>query len=201
MSSKRCDAGSLDLGAQYFTARDRRFGETVRQWQSEGWVDQWSPSMYQSHDCQLKPSADEQVRWVGTPTMSSITRGLLGDMPVNFSCRITEVFRGEQFWTLVDATGVSHGPFSQVVIAVPAPQAAALLSSAPKLAAVAASVAMEPTWAVALGFATPLNTMLEGCFVRDDALDWIARNRSKPGRNGELDTWVLHGRSEEHTSE
>jgi len=195
MASKRSDAGSLDLGAQYFTARDRRFGETVRQWQSEGWVDQWSPSMYQSHDGQLKPSADEQVRWVGTPTMSSITRGLLGDMPVNFSCRITEVFRGEQFWTLVDATGVSHGPFSQVVIAVPAPQAAALLSSAPKLAAVAASVAMEPTWAVALGFATPLNTMLEGCFVRDDALDWIARNRSKPGRNGELDTWVLHGTS------
>lgn len=145
MASKRSDAGSLDLGAQYFTARDRRFGETVRQWQSEGWVDQWSPSMYQSHDGQLKPSADEQVRWVGTPTMSSITRGLLGDMPVNFSCRITEVFRGEQFWTLVDATGVSHGPFSQVVIAVPAPQAAALLSSAPKLAAVAASVAMEPT--------------------------------------------------------
>jgi len=195
MASKRSDAGSLDLGAQYFTARDRRFGETVRQWQSEGWVDQWSPSMYQSHDGQLKPSADEQVRWVGTPTMSSITRGLLGDMPVNFSCRITEVFRGEQFWTLVDATGVSHGPFSQVVIAVPAPQAAALLSSAPKLAAVAASVAMEPTWAVALGFATPLGTALEGCFVQDDALDWIARNRSKPGRDGALDTWVLHATS------
>ncbi|RRV53217.1 FAD-dependent oxidoreductase, partial [Stutzerimonas stutzeri] len=70
-----------------------------------------------------------------------------------------------------------------------------LLSGAPKLAAVAASVAMEPTWAVALGFATPLDTALEGCFVQDDALDWIARNRSKPGRDGALDTWVLHATS------
>ena len=49
--------------------------------------------------------------------------------------------------------------------------------------------------AVALGFATPLDTALEGCFVRDDALDWIARNRSKPGRDGALDTWVLHATS------
>src|SRR3546814_12903191 len=43
MASKRSDAGSLDLGAPYFTARDRRFGETVRQWPSEGGVDHWSP--------------------------------------------------------------------------------------------------------------------------------------------------------------
>lgn len=195
MASKRSDAGSLDLGAQYFTARDRRFAETVRQWQARGWVDQWTPTLFQSRDGQLSPSADEQLRWVGTPTMSAITRGLLGEMPVTFSCRITEVFRGEQYWTLADATGASHGPFSHVVIALPAPQAAALLSGAPKLAAVAASVAMEPTWAVALGFATPLDTALEGCFVQDDALDWIARNRSKPGRDGALDTWVLHATS------
>ena len=39
MASKRSDAGSLDLGAQYFTARDRRFAETVRQWQAgAGWI-------------------------------------------------------------------------------------------------------------------------------------------------------------------
>jgi hypothetical protein len=195
MASKRSDAGSLDLGAQYFTARDRRFTDALRQWHAEGWVDQWSPSLFQARDGQLTPSADEQVRWVGTPTMSAITRGLLGELPVTFSCRITEVFRGEQFWTLVDASGASLGPFSHVVVAVPAPQAAALLPSAPKLAAVAASVAMEPTWAVSLGFATPLSTQVEGCFVQDDALDWIARNRSKPGRDGEFDTWVLHGTS------
>lgn len=195
MASKRSDAGTLDLGAQYFTARDRRFSEIVRQWQESGLVEQWAPTLFQSREGQLKPSADEQLRWVGTPTMSAITRGLLGELPVTFSCRITEVFRGERFWTLVDATGASHGPFSHVIIAAPAPQAAALLSGAPKLAAVAASVAMEPTWAVALGFANPLDTALEGCFVQDDALDWVARNRSKPGRDGALDTWVLHATS------
>ncbi|QUE77597.1 NAD(P)/FAD-dependent oxidoreductase [Stutzerimonas stutzeri] len=195
MSSKRSDAGHLDLGTQYFTARDRRFTEAVRQWQSAGWVGEWSPNLYQSHGGQLSPSADEQVRWVGAPRMSAIAAGLLGELPAKLSCRVTEAFRGEEYWTLVDAEGNNHGPYSQVIIAIPAPQASALLASAPKLAAVAASVAMEPTWSVALGFPTPLDTQLEACFVQDDALDWLARHRSKPGREGSLDTWVLHASS------
>lgn len=193
MASKRSDAGSLDMGAQYFTARDRRFTEILTEWRARGWVDQWSPNLFQARAGQLTPSADEQLRWVGVPTMSAITRGLLSDLPVEFNCRITEVFRGEELWTLVDTAGNSHGPFSKVIVATPAPQAAALLSTTPKLAAVAASVPMEPTWAVSLGFATPLGTQVEACFVQDDALDWIARNRSKPGRDTGLDTWVLHG--------
>src|SRR5690606_41193533 len=52
-----------------------------------------------------------------------------------------------------------------------------------------------PTWAVALGFASPLDTHVEGCFVQDSPLDWLARNRSKPGRDNHLDTWVLHASS------
>jgi predicted NAD/FAD-dependent oxidoreductase len=54
---------------------------------------------------------------------------------------------------------------------------------------------MDPTWAVALAFETPLDTPIEGCFVQDSPLDWLARNRSKPGRDNTLDTWVLHATS------
>nr|WP_298144926.1 NAD(P)/FAD-dependent oxidoreductase [uncultured Pseudomonas sp.] len=192
MASKRSDTGSLDLGAQYFTARDRRFVEAVQQWQARGWASVWSPNLYHFKNDQLSASPDEQVRWVGSPRMSAITRAMLGALPVHFSCRITDVFRGEQHWQLLDAEGNSHGPFSHVIVATPAPQASALLTSAPKLASVAASVTMDPTWAVALGFDSPLDSPVEGCFVQDSPLDWIARNRSKPGRETGLDTWILH---------
>lgn len=196
MASKRSDAGSLDLGAQYFTARDRRFLEAVQRWQSRGWVAEWTPSLYNYSAGQLSYSPDEQTRWVGTPRMSSITRALLGALPVNFGCRISEVFRGQQHWQLQDTEGQIHGPFTQVIIATPAPQASTLLAAAPKLAGAAASVAMEPTWAVALVFETPLDTPIDGCFVQDSPLSWIARNRSKPGRDTKLDTWVLHATSD-----
>ncbi|MCU1722576.1 NAD(P)/FAD-dependent oxidoreductase [Pseudomonas sp. 5P_5.1_Bac1] len=195
MASKRSEAGALDLGAQYFTARDRRFVEQIQHWQAKGWVAEWKPQLYNYRDGQLSPSPDEQTRWVGTPRMSAITRGLLKDVTVNFSCRISEVFRGKQYWHLQDTEGCSHGPFSKVIVAVPAPQAAALLAATPKLAAAAAGVQMEPTWAIALGFDTPLATPMQGCFVQDCALDWLARNRSKPGREERLDTWVLHATS------
>jgi renalase len=196
MASKRSDAGALDLGAQYFTARDRHFVEVVQQWKARGWVERWMPQLYHAGHGQLNFSPDEQVRWVGTPRMSSITRAMLAGMPVQFSCRITEVFRGEQHWSLLDAEGNTHGPFSHVIVATPAPQATALLAGAPKLAGAAASVVMEPTWAIALGFSSPLQTDVEGCFVQDSPLDWLARNRSKPGRETQLDTWVLHASSQ-----
>ena len=127
--------------------------------------------------------------------MSAITRAMLGALPVKFSCRITEVFRGDRYWSLLDAEGNSHGPYSHVIVATPAPQASALLAAAPKLAGAAASVIMDPTWAVALGFDSPLDTRVEGCFVQDSPLDWLARNPSKPGRDTHLDTWVLHASS------
>lgn len=196
MSSKRSEAGALDMGAQYFTARDRRFVNIVNQWQAKGVVAEWAPQLFNSHNGQLSPSPDEQVRWVGKPRMSAITRAMLGDLPVTFSCRITEVFRGEEYWHLQDADGKSHGPFSHVVVATPAPQATVLLAAAPKLAGVVAGVKMDPTWAVALAFDTPLQTPLEGCFVRDSPIDWLARNRSKPERGERVDTWVLHATSQ-----
>ncbi|KAB0741398.1 FAD-dependent oxidoreductase, partial [Pseudomonas aeruginosa] len=42
-----------------------------------------------------------------------------------------EVFRGKQHWHLQDSEGQNHGPFNQVLIAIPAPQATPLLASVP----------------------------------------------------------------------
>lgn len=195
MASKRSEVGSLDLGAQYFTARDRQFSKAVQQWQGHSWASEWDLQLYQFSHGQLSPSPDEQQRWVGSPRMSAISRALLGALPVRFSCRISEVFRGEQYWQLQDTEGNNHGPFSHVIIAAPAPQAAPLLAAAPQLAATAAAVKMEPVWAVALAFAEPLQTRVQGCFVKDSPIDWLARNNSKPGRDSAPDTWVLHGSS------
>lgn len=196
MSSRRTEIGDLDLGAQYFTARDRRFVETVQQWQENGWLDQWKPALYQSQAGELSLSPDTQLRFIGVPRMSALTRHLLGELPITFACRITEVFRGEQHWHLQDADGQSHGPFSKVIIATPAPQATTLLSAAPKLAATVASAVIDPVWAVGLAFNKPLDTPVEGCFVQDSPLDWVSRNRSKPGRRTEPDAWVLHASSQ-----
>jgi len=196
LSSKRSPFGDLDLGGQYFTARDPDFCQEVEAWQAQGWVAPWSPTVYQSRQGSLNLSPDQQQRWVGTPRMSALTRGLLGDLPVCFATRICEIFRGEQHWQLLDAEGQLHGPFSHVLVATPAAQASQLLAAAPALAAQAASTTMQPVWAVALGFSQPLATPMQACFVQDSPLAWIARNSSKPQRDGHIDSWVLHASSD-----
>lgn len=196
LSSKRSSLGDLDMGAQYFTARDPDFHQAVRGWQEQGWVAPWSPQIFQARKGRLSPSPDQQQRWVGTPRMSALTRGLLGSLAVQFECRICEIFRGEQHWQLLDADGQLHGPFSHVLVAAPAAQASALLAAAPELAVQAAGIPMEPVWAVALGFSTALPTPMQACFVQDSPLAWVARNSSKPGRNDTTDSWVLHASSD-----
>lgn len=191
MASKRTEFGALDLGVRFFCATDPGFAKVIEQWQALGWVSRWKADAYTVRDGACEPAA-RQERWVGLPRMSSLTRGLLGTLAATFGCRITEVIRGEHHWQLLDAEGNDHGPFDQVIVATPAPQAAALLAASPRLAAVAASVSMEPIWAVAAGFEPGLAFVGDCVEVSGGPLSWAMRNASKPGRDDKADTWVLH---------
>jgi renalase len=51
---------------------------------------------------------------------------------------------------------------------------------------------MEPCWTVMVAFEERLTVRLDGAFVEDSPLAWIARNSSKPQRASEPDHWVLH---------
>lgn len=190
MASKRTEFGSLDLGVKFFDAISPGFAKAVEQWQALGRVTRWKPDTYAFRDGECVPTKALE-RWVGSPRMSSLTRGMLGMLPATLDCRVTEVIRGEHHWQLHDADGMDHGPFSRVIVATPAPQAAMLLSASPRLATVAASVPMEPIWAVALGFESALIFPGECLEISEGPLSWALRNGRKPGRNEAFDSWVL----------
>lgn len=195
MGSRRDADGSHDLGAQYFTARDPQFSAEVSRWHADGWIAEWQPRLFSAETQGVRLSLDRQQRFVGTPRMSALTRALLGDLPVRLACQITALRHNGSHWQLLDAEGGEHGPFTELVLALPAPQARALLAplDVPALSDAIAQVTMEPTWAVSLSFAEPLSTEVDGCFVRQGPLSWFARHRSRPGRGHEPERWVLHG--------
>ena len=195
MASKRSEAGTLDLGAQYFTARDRRFLDALQHWREEGWVDEWKPALpiprrpaeplpgraatlgrHPTDECDHPRPAHRSASGLLLPHH----RGLPRQAALAPAGR-----RG------TEPRSVQPGPDRH-----PAPQATPLLASVPKLAATAASVVMEPTWAVALGFREVLDTPVQGCFVHGSPIAWLACNRSKPGRDTAPDTWVLHATSQ-----
>lgn len=195
LSTKRTPFGGFDLGAQYFTARDSHFRHALQHWLDSGWVAEWMPRLYRYDDAGLHESPDKQQRFVGLPGMSALPRQLLADVTFTSQTHITRLHQADAGqWTLEDDTGTTHGPFDRVVVALPAPQATALLAPAPTLQHTVAQISMAPTWTLAIAFDQPLPTPVEACFVRRGPLDWISRNSSKPGRQGS-DSWVVHATS------
>ncbi|MFO7703782.1 MAG: FAD-dependent oxidoreductase [Halopseudomonas sp.] len=196
MNSKRTEVGDLDMGAQYFTARDSHFRHELKTWLDNGWVAEWSPALYAYDHNGLHSAADDQQRFVGNPRMTGLTRQLLQGLDFVSQTRINQLLQdAEKRWLLVDDQARQHGPFDRVIVATPAPQAVPLLEQSPHLAQTAAQMHMQPGWTLAVAFSTPLPTPVEACFVRSGALDWISRNSSKPGR-AKQDSWVLQSTPE-----
>jgi predicted NAD/FAD-dependent oxidoreductase len=78
-----------------------------------------------------------------------------------------------------------------VLVAVPPAQAAPLLAAAPRLLERASAAALRPCWAVLLGFESAVPVEFDAAFLKLGPLSWVARNSSKPGREGG-EAWVLH---------
>lgn len=169
------EQASFDHGAQYFTARDPAFRAVVAEWEAAGVAARW-------------PAAGDEA-WVGTPGMNAPVRAMASALDVRWGVRAEGIARDGECWRVESDAGSFTA--AQVLVAVPAEQAAVLLAEpAPDLAALAASVVSAPCWAVMAGFAAPLARA--DAFRSDNGpVSWAARNSAKPGRGGG-EAWVIH---------
>ncbi len=188
MATRRREDSSFDHGAQYFTVREPAFAAAVAAAAARGLAATWAPRW---------PGGEQEARvlWVGAPGMAAFPAGLAEGLDLALRTRITALASEDGAWFLTDDLGHRRGPFGFVVLALPAPQGAALASAATALAARIAAVPMAPCWAAMLAFEAPLEAPFDADWREDDVLPWVARNSAKPGRRG-LDAWVLHADAE-----
>ncbi len=190
MATRRQGEAQFDHGAQYFTVRHPSFRQQVDRWIASGVAAAWNGVVAVLERGAVSPTANATERFVGVPRMSAITRAQAAGLDLVLEARVVELRRGERGWSLRTEAG-DEGPFDEVVLTVPAPQAVGLLAVAPSLEARARAVDIAPCWAAMVELATPLDVPFDGAFVHRSGLSWIARDSSKPGRPpGER--WVLH---------
>jgi predicted NAD/FAD-dependent oxidoreductase len=79
------------------------------------------------------------------------------------------------------------GPFSAVLVTIPAPQAAELL---PAFAPTLAGLRYAPCWTVMAAFDAPL-PLPDTLRPEGHAIGWAARDSSKPGREAAAECWVV----------
>ena len=184
VATRRFEAAAFDHGAQYFTVCEPPFRSAMESARAAGAALRWRPHW---------PGGDQDNRelWVGAPGMSALPRFLSEDLDIEYGARITRLERTGTAWTLIDDRGTEHVDFGFVVLALPAPEAAALAAAHTRLADRVSAVPMAPCLAVMVAFADGLGDVPDAGFGDDTVLAWFARNGSKPGREAP-DAWVLH---------
>jgi predicted NAD/FAD-dependent oxidoreductase len=183
LAQRRSLHAVFDHGAQYLSAADETFRGVVAGWVAAGCCAPW-PGV---------AAASGVPVMVGTPAMSAPIKYMLGALPVALQAEVTALRRSEEGWAMDFASGVTAGPFDAVVLAVPAPQAAALLlrSGLAGAAAELELVRMAPCWAGLATYARSTGRVGAVRLGADDGLVWAARNDTKPGRGG-IETWTFH---------
>ncbi len=204
-STRRGEGGAFDHGAQYFTVRDRRFARAVASWTDEGVVARWDARF-----ARLGPdgaaSFEPSPRFVGTPSMSALCAHLAEDLRVSYRSRATRLVREGARWRVLleEGDAPDAGVFDVVLSTAPAPQTASLLgSAAPALAALASQISLRATWSLMVAFDGPVGLpfdhgeVLVGAPEIGEALGWVSRQSSKPGRAPDgIDRWTVLARPE-----
>ena len=183
LATRRFATASFDHGAQYLTAADAGFTRVLEAADAAGVAGRWQPDW---------PDREQPGDlWVGVPAMNALPRFLAQDLEVEYGVRIVRIELGRRGWSLLDDRGLAHTEFAAVVLALPAPAAAALAGARTPLAARVAAVPMAPCWTALVAFDSALPGVPDAAFTGDSVLGWYARNGSKPGREAR-ESFVLH---------
>lgn len=167
---------AFDHGAQYFTARDPAFCETVAAWEAASVAMRW-------------PAAGDDA-WVGTPGMNAPIRAMADALDVRWGVRVETLKRTNEGWQIMAEEEIFVA--TTLIVAVPAEQAQVLLANvAPDIAELVGTVESAPCWAVMAGFDEALPVPADTFRSDTGPISWAARNSAKPGRSG-LETWVIH---------
>tara|TARA_R110001592_G_scaffold69029_3_gene211587 strand:- start:186 stop:1643 length:1458 start_codon:yes stop_codon:yes gene_type:complete len=195
MSTRRNPSWQCDHGAQYFTARSAAFREELQRWEAAGVAGLWSArmSVIENPQSPWRAAGANTKRYVGVPSMTAPAKFLAASLPVQLESHIDTLTREPEGWRLhIAGKGWQDKFYDALVLALPAPQAKDLLSqfSSP-LRELVASVRMRPAWALMMRCDESFDPGFDAAFVNSGPIRWLARNLSKPQRQGE-NMWLLH---------
>lgn len=218
MSTRETEFGAFDHGAQYFTVRDARFEKALAT--VPGLVRPWSANTVRILDERGRVVASslppKEAHWVATPGMNALVRQWAA--PLADAGRLmleTQVLRIEadklhpERWQLqtegAGAGSLIHSGFDDVVLAIPSPQARALLLNsqiAKPLMTAIAGVNVAPCWTLMVAFPQALQPTLSHLGPQWNAarsthhrIAWLSRESSRPGRSA-IERWTVQASPE-----
>jgi len=190
LSTRYAGAYEFDHGAQYFTTRDAEFADFILQAELAGVVGPWKGRFLYLSDETVEHD-NGGARWVGTPRMNALAKLIAMELDIQTGARVSKISRNRS-WTLMFEDGSQEGGFAAVVLAVPAPQAEALLPRGFSERRALSQVKMDVCFALMVGMDGQVEFGAETLRAKDLPVDWIAVNSSKPERPDGVTTLMIH---------
>lgn len=205
MATRRTSTADFDHGAQYFTARDRRFRRLVDDWVRQGVVGSWDGRIVAYEDVANHRDCPPQRRFVGVPSMNSVAKHIARDLDITTEAHVASIESiggqdsqseaANRFRLLGEHLDVL-GEFDRVIVTAPAPQAKQILASFPGLVAQLDGCRLNPCWAAMFRWTEELDLPFDGAFINTGWLSWVARSGRKPGRAGAGENLVVHAKAD-----
>ncbi len=124
MATRRFGHGRFDHGAQYFTARDETFQQSVVGWQAAGIATVWAHGFAAGDE----PPGTGHPRYRGVAGMTSIPKYLAKALDVQLQTRVTAAAREGDSWLAQTESGPTFAG-QALLLTPPVPQSLALLAA------------------------------------------------------------------------
>lgn len=191
MSTRYAGEFEFDHGAQYFTARHPDFQSLLLGEIEKGYVAPWAGRAAYLKDSALEPDKGSE-RFVAVPRMNSWMKAWAVELDIKLGVRITDIKRASGTWSLTDALGQSYDGYDELILAIPAPQALALLPKNFAHIQAVQEAKMDACFALMIGLKGKYADLeWDTLRVNNSPVAWLAVNSSKPER-GEPQTMVVH---------
>jgi renalase len=175
MATRTTDEMSFDHGVPCFNFNTSEFHDAAAIWRPA--VAEWG-----NKTC------------VGTPNMKAPARALAAGLNVIHGQTVLSLARRTAGWTLTLSNGSEAGYFSCVVLAIPSPQATAMLAGSHCALPDINMAVYRPCWTLMFAVEMPLLGKLSEPHQRIDnaILETLIWNSSKPGRSSYPACAVVH---------
>lgn len=192
MSTRRTQDGSVDHGAQYFTARDARFIQEVQSWIQADIANIWNPKLKVYEAGFWRESKSQEIRYVGTPNMNSPGKHLAKDLSIQYETTVSRLERRDGQWYLeCNENREITASYDFIVLAIPAPQASALTKDVDARAFdTISSAQMSACWTMMANLPNQVAVDFDAAFINQEIISWICQNGSKPMRQDNI--WTIH---------
>ncbi|MBM5782314.1 MAG: hypothetical protein FJ368_02710 [Pelagibacterales bacterium] len=192
MSTRYNEDFAFDHGAQCFTARTKVFQKFLQPFIVSEDVLPWTGKAVNIDiDGKVSPRFWFETHLVAAPNMNSLCKKMAIGLDISTSVEVAPIVKKDDLWNLKDINGNDLGNFDFVISTAPQVQTKNLFGESFKIK----EVSMQPCFALMLGFKEKWQFDWIFAKVRNNPIKLIALNSSKPKRNSEVTSLVIHSRS------